>query len=75
MRLDDGNTVNEDACLNHCRLPRCSDGILSPGEGCDDGNEDPTDTCAIASLPVAVMELSNRVSVATMVTTKIKMTV
>lgn len=28
-----------------CRAPRCGDGHVHPGEGCDDGNGDNTDDC------------------------------
>ncbi len=34
-----------DACRNNCALPTCGDGILDPGEECDDGNDDDTDGC------------------------------
>jgi len=27
------------------RQPRCGDGVVDPGEACDDGNTDPTDDC------------------------------
>ena len=35
---DDGNELDNDACLNNCQAARCGDGIVGPGEGCDDGN-------------------------------------
>jgi cysteine-rich repeat protein len=40
---DDGNAVNNDDCLNTCKLPTCGDGILhnlgTGDEFCDDGEE------------------------------------
>ena len=42
---DDGNEVDEDTCLSSCVEARCGDGVVGPGEGCDDGNDDPTDGC------------------------------
>ena len=42
---NDGNDNNEDACLNTCVVAGCGDGVVGPGEGCDDGNDDPTDDC------------------------------
>ena len=35
---DDGNEVDEDDCSNACTLPICGDGIVQPGEECDDPN-------------------------------------
>jgi cysteine-rich repeat protein len=32
-------------CRDDCTVPRCGDGILDPGEGCDDGNEVSGDGC------------------------------
>ena len=32
-------------------MARCGDGVVGPGEGCDDGNEDPTDACANCRTP------------------------
>ena len=34
---DDGNTHDDDQCLSNCQLARCGDGVVGPGEGCDDG--------------------------------------
>ena len=43
---DDGNTSNDDGCLNDCTLPRCGDGFVHNGvEGCDDGNMVDGDGC------------------------------
>ena len=43
---DDGNAINDDACLNNCSAAACGDGVVHFGvEGCDDGNDDPTDEC------------------------------
>ncbi len=41
--------IAEDApivCRPDCTLPRCGDGILDPGEACDDGNTTSGDGCA-----------------------------
>lgn len=42
---DDGNTVNDDACTNDCKVARCGDTIVQEGEQCDDGNTSNTDLC------------------------------
>jgi cysteine-rich repeat protein len=43
---DDGNTANEDACLNNCHQNTCGDGYRNPAaEGCDDGNTSNLDGC------------------------------
>jgi cysteine-rich repeat protein len=53
---DDGNTVDDDACSNTCRInlakcsdlgvcPVCGNGKLEIGEDCDDGNTIPGDGC------------------------------
>jgi cysteine-rich repeat protein len=53
---DDGNTVNDDACSNACKInldkcadlgvcPVCGNGKLEIGEQCDDGNNLPGDDC------------------------------
>jgi len=43
---DDGNTVDDDDCLNNCQLPICGDSKVHPGsEQCDDGNKIDTDAC------------------------------
>lgn len=34
------------------RVPACGDGIVDPGEGCDDGNDDDCDACSAACAPV-----------------------
>ena len=47
---DDGNTSNEDACLNNCRHARCGDGYVWRGhEECDDGNSVSGDGCEPSS--------------------------
>jgi len=43
---DDGNTSNQDACLNNCRDATCGDGYQWSGsEPCDDGNTSNQDAC------------------------------
>jgi cysteine-rich repeat protein len=43
---DDGNTSNEDECLNNCSINTCGDGYLNPAaEACDDGNTSNVDAC------------------------------
>ncbi|HAA53334.1 MAG TPA: hypothetical protein DCE42_01180, partial [Myxococcales bacterium] len=43
---DDGNTNNNDECLNTCLTPTCGDGFVQKGkEECDDGNRDNNDAC------------------------------
>ncbi|MGB1278134.1 MAG: DUF4215 domain-containing protein, partial [Nannocystaceae bacterium] len=43
---DDGNALNDDACLDDCTPASCGDGYLFDGaEECDDGNMDPHDDC------------------------------
>lgn len=40
-----GNTMNGDGCSSTCRIEGCGNGILDPGEQCDDGDDrinDPT---------------------------------
>ncbi|MCS6898603.1 MAG: DUF4215 domain-containing protein [Myxococcales bacterium] len=37
--------MNTDACTNTCKKAVCGDGIVGPGEQCDDGNQDNTDAC------------------------------
>jgi cysteine-rich repeat protein len=45
---DDGNGLNDDACLTTCVLPVRGDGFVRKGfEECDDGNNDNTDGCLI----------------------------
>ena len=36
---DDGNRTNGDGCNEHCRREFCGDGVIQPGEECDDGHE------------------------------------
>ncbi len=45
---DDGNTVDEDACLGDCSAEAsCGDGVVWAGqEECDDGNDDESDGCS-----------------------------
>ncbi len=46
-QCDDGNTSNNDACLNTCVNARCGDGIVQIGvEQCDDGNLNNNDDCS-----------------------------
>ncbi|MEN9799810.1 MAG: hypothetical protein RL653_3507, partial [Pseudomonadota bacterium] len=45
-QCDDGNTNNNDGCLNRCELATCGDGVVQAGvEDCDDGNTIETDSC------------------------------
>lgn len=45
---DDGNTSNEDGCLNNCSLAACGDGYRLEGqEECDDGNGSDEDACLV----------------------------
>lgn len=53
-RCDDGpgnSDVTPDACRTTCRPPRCGDGVVDTGEGCDDGNRDDCDGCTHACQP------------------------
>ncbi len=36
-QCDDGNLTNGDGCSSTCRIEGCGNGILDPGEECDDG--------------------------------------
>jgi len=52
---DDGNVINNDSCLNHCKLAICGDGVIRFGsEACDNGNAN-SDTernaCRTSCLP------------------------
>ncbi len=47
-QCDDGNSVENDACTNACKMPAHGDGIVQTGEECDDGNAVDTDGCTIA---------------------------
>ncbi|WP_157601328.1 hypothetical protein [Stigmatella aurantiaca] len=48
---DDGNEIDSDLCSNHCRAPRCGDGIKNRDEECDDAGE--TSTCDLdCTLPL-----------------------
>jgi cysteine-rich repeat protein len=57
---DDGNELDNDACLSTCRPAICGDGTVCDtcGEQCDDANGDPLDNCDqcqyVASLLVFV---------------------
>lgn len=46
----DNGVVNSDiepgACRSDCTLPFCGDGVIDPGEECDDGNFDDRDECS-----------------------------
>ncbi|MBL9015037.1 MAG: DUF4215 domain-containing protein [Myxococcales bacterium] len=42
---DDGNQIPNDGCSNNCTLASCGDGVLDPGEQCDDQNVVNTDSC------------------------------
>ncbi len=45
-QCDDGNSNNEDDCLNNCLEATCGDGVVQAGiEECDDGNNIETDNC------------------------------
>ena len=47
-QCDDGNTNNNDGCLNTCKLNVCGDGAVNTGvEACDDGNTSNNDTCLV----------------------------
>src|SRR5438132_1247278 len=39
------NNVNGDGCDAGCQFEQCGNGILDPGEECDDGNTTPCDGC------------------------------
>lgn len=41
---EDGNREPNDGC-HACFLERCGDGLIHPGEACDDGNNIRTDSC------------------------------
>ena len=40
-----GNADETDACTNACKNAVCGDGIVGPGEACDDGNQVDDDAC------------------------------
>jgi len=45
---DDGNSSNDDSCMNNCQSARCGDGYVWVGtEECDDGNSSNTDACLV----------------------------
>lgn len=45
-KCDDGNALNDDACLDSCVLAVCGDGFVHKGvETCDDGNDLALDGC------------------------------
>ncbi|MFH2007863.1 MAG: DUF4215 domain-containing protein [bacterium] len=45
-QCDDGNSSNNDACMNNCQNARCGDGYVHQGvEECDDGNSSNLDAC------------------------------
>ncbi|MEZ4440657.1 MAG: DUF4215 domain-containing protein [Polyangiaceae bacterium] len=54
---DQGEATSTDArelvgrCRTDCSLPRCGDGIVDPGEICDDGNVVDGDGCGSAATP------------------------
>jgi cysteine-rich repeat protein len=37
--------ADDAACTSMCKLASCGDGLVGPGEGCDDGNQNPGDGC------------------------------
>jgi len=37
---------DHDGCSANCTLPACGDGVLDPGEECDDGNNEDGDGCS-----------------------------
>ena len=43
---DDGNTVAGDGCSPDCKIERCGDGHIDPGEVCDDKNNISGDGCS-----------------------------
>ena len=46
---DDGNQVQEDACLTDCTLARCGDGVVQAGEeDCDEASERCSPDCQFA---------------------------
>lgn len=45
-QCDDGNTINEDACTNACRIAICGDQVVQLWEQCDDGNRIDADACS-----------------------------
>lgn len=40
--------ADDQACTSTCKLAVCGDGLMGPGEGCDDGNDDDSDECTNA---------------------------
>ncbi|MBI4704012.1 MAG: DUF4215 domain-containing protein, partial [Deltaproteobacteria bacterium] len=42
--------ADDGACTNACKLPTCGDGVLQPGEECDDGNPNNYDGCLTTCL-------------------------
>ena len=50
-QCDDGNSINNDSCLNSCLNNICGDGFLnSVAEQCDDGNSNNFDGCSSSCL-------------------------
>ena len=47
---DDGNQVGGDGCASDCRMERCGNGRVDPGEDCDDANLRNDDECSNACL-------------------------
>ncbi|MCY0989766.1 hypothetical protein OV203_21695 [Nannocystis sp. ILAH1] len=43
--MDFGNPDDGDDCTSACEAAGCGDGIVGPGEACDDGNLVDTDDC------------------------------
>ncbi|MFW6051652.1 MAG: DUF4215 domain-containing protein [Myxococcota bacterium] len=41
----DANDEDGDGCRTDCTLEVCGDGIVDPGEQCDDGNTNDFDSC------------------------------
>ncbi len=48
---DDGNTVAGDGCSPQCRIEACGNGVLDPGEECDDGGVDTTNCDSDCTAP------------------------
>ncbi|MFK7988571.1 MAG: FG-GAP-like repeat-containing protein [Sandaracinaceae bacterium] len=49
---DDGARAAGDGCSPSCQLEICGNGVMDPGEACDDGNTNDTDACASCAFAV-----------------------